>query len=275
MFRHPHESVERAAGATAVSVRFCREGAIVSGSPAYADAAAPVAQWIERRFPKPQVAGSIPAGGADGQVSKSDAQLVRVESRTVEPPLSNNDADVPCRPIDRPNGRTDLRATRVRVAADVPTSFGILGLLASQFLLPVEDADYLYSILAVSGHLYIGTWLNSAPARIVKVRTTGGGAGTGGLERIGATTLLTDERAIGWAVVTGSSFAYYGTTTQPGRVAKVHLNAGSDTLPERVDGLVLASGENWLGSAVRIGQYLYFGTGTYPGRIVRCVDPAL
>lgn len=141
--------------------------------------------------------------------------------------------------------------------------------------LPAEDANYLYSILAVSGHLYIGTWLNSAPARIVKVRTSGGGAGTGGLERIGATTLLTDERSIGWAVVTGSSFAYYGTTTQPGRVVKVHLNAGTDVLPERVDGLTLVSGEDWLGSAVRIGQYLYFGTGTYPGRIVRCVDPAL
>ena len=26
---------------------------------------APVAQWIEQRFPKPQVAGSSPAGGAD------------------------------------------------------------------------------------------------------------------------------------------------------------------------------------------------------------------
>ena len=27
---------------------------------------ASVAQWIEQRFPKPQVAGSIPAGGAHG-----------------------------------------------------------------------------------------------------------------------------------------------------------------------------------------------------------------
>ena len=34
---------------------------------------APVAQWIERRFPKPQVAGSIPAGGA--KTMKSSARL--------------------------------------------------------------------------------------------------------------------------------------------------------------------------------------------------------
>ncbi len=141
--------------------------------------------------------------------------------------------------------------------------------------LPAEDADYLYSILAASGHLYIGTWRNSASARIVKVRTSGGGAGSGGLERIGATALLTDERNIGWAVVTGSSFAYYGTTTTPGRVVKVDLRAGTDDLPQRVDGLTLATGENSLGSAVRVGQYLHFGTGTYPGRVVRCIDPAL
>ena len=30
----------------------------------FAPSPAPVAQWIEQRFPKPQVAGSSPAGGA-------------------------------------------------------------------------------------------------------------------------------------------------------------------------------------------------------------------
>jgi hypothetical protein len=41
-FSHPHESVERAAGAFAVLARLRREGAIVSGSPAYAELDAPV-----------------------------------------------------------------------------------------------------------------------------------------------------------------------------------------------------------------------------------------
>jgi hypothetical protein len=141
--------------------------------------------------------------------------------------------------------------------------------------LPSDDADYLYAVLASGGHLYIGTWRNSAAARIVKVRTSGGGEGTGGLERIGATALQDTERAIGWAVTTGGAFAYYGTTTSPGRVVKVDLKAGTDTLPVRVDGLVLETGENSLGCAVRVGQRLYFGTGTYPGRVVHCIDPAL
>ena len=33
-------------------------------APHFAPSPAFVAQWIEQRFPKPQVAGSIPAGGA-------------------------------------------------------------------------------------------------------------------------------------------------------------------------------------------------------------------
>jgi hypothetical protein len=141
--------------------------------------------------------------------------------------------------------------------------------------LPSTDGSLLHSVLAVSGHVSIGTWLFGGAARIVKVRTSGGGAGTGGLERLGATALQTGEANIGWAVVSGGAFVYYGTTTSPGRMAKVDLKAGTDTLPERIDGLVLESGENDLGSAVRVGQYLHFGTGTYPGRVVRCLDPAL
>jgi hypothetical protein len=58
-------------------------------------------------------------------------------------------------------------------------------------------------------------------------------------------------------------------------VVKVDLKAGTDALPVRIDGFALETGENNLGCAVRVGQYLYFGTGTYPGRVVRCIDPAL
>ena len=37
---------------------------LVYFAPHYAPSRASVAQWIERRFPKPQVVGSIPTGGA-------------------------------------------------------------------------------------------------------------------------------------------------------------------------------------------------------------------
>jgi hypothetical protein len=36
---------------------------------------ASVAQWIEQRFPKPQVAGSIPAGGATKDQLSGHAEL--------------------------------------------------------------------------------------------------------------------------------------------------------------------------------------------------------
>gem|GEM_PF-2119334 len=36
----------------------------VNFAPHFAPSPASVAQWIEQRFPKPQAAGSIPAGGA-------------------------------------------------------------------------------------------------------------------------------------------------------------------------------------------------------------------
>ena len=40
------------------------QGVSANFAPHFAPSPASVAQWIEQRFPKPQVAGSIPAEGA-------------------------------------------------------------------------------------------------------------------------------------------------------------------------------------------------------------------
>jgi hypothetical protein len=51
-------------------------GVSANFAPHFAPSAAPVAQWIERRFPKPQVACSIHAGGAVEAPAKQGISFV-------------------------------------------------------------------------------------------------------------------------------------------------------------------------------------------------------
>ena len=52
------------------------QGVSANFAPHFAPSPAPVAQWIERRFPKPQVACSIHAGGTN------EAWPTRADDRT-------------------------------------------------------------------------------------------------------------------------------------------------------------------------------------------------
>jgi len=75
-----------------------------------------------------------------------------------------------------------------------------------------------------------------------------------------------------WSAVidTVNGYAYFGTSTAPGRVQRIRLSDFT-----RVGALVLNSGEDELSSAViDPGNYAYFGTFTSPGRVVRVgLDP--
>ncbi|MBI1785203.1 PD40 domain-containing protein, partial [Candidatus Sumerlaeota bacterium] len=71
------------------------------------------------------------------------------------------------------------------------------------------------------------------------------------------------------AIDSVAGYAYFGTSTIPGRIIKVALNGGGT--PTRVGALELNTGEDDLRSAVidPVGGYAYFGTGTSPGKVVK------
>jgi hypothetical protein len=144
-------------------------------------------------------------------------------------------------------------------------------------LVLAEGEGYPYALVANGGHVYVASWTSPTEGRgsVVKVATSGGTQpGSGGLERLGAITLGDGEASPSSLVLAGTHL-YVGTFSDPARVVKVAANLSSATLPARVDGLTMLSGERRLLSGFRSGQYLYFVGQNSPGRIVRCIDPAL
>jgi len=97
------------------------------------------------------------------------------------------------------------------------------------------------------------------------------GSGSNPPSRVGTVTLNSGENDLESAVIDPSAgYAYFGTSTSPGRVVKVALGSGSNP-PSRVGAVTLNSGENDLESAVidQLTGYAYFSTYTRPGRVVR------
>jgi len=130
----------------------------------------------------------------------------------------------------------------------------------------------LYSAVIdpTNGYAYFGTGrylgMGDSPSRVVKIAL---GVGSDPPTRVGAATLESAEILLRSAVIdTASSYAYFGTVSgtpfsDPGRVVKVALGAGSDP-PTRVGAVTLATGENNLHSAVIdvASGHAYFGTVT-------------
>jgi uncharacterized protein GlcG (DUF336 family) len=88
-------------------------------------------------------------------------------------------------------------------------------------------------------------------------------SGSTPFERVGAVTLESGEEYLASAVSDGTH-AYFGTSTDPGRVVKVNL-----ATMQRVGAVTLEPGEGFLHAAVSDGTHAYFGTSTEPGRVVK------
>ena len=88
-----------------------------------------------------------------------------------------------------------------------------------------------------------------------------------GLVKTGTLTLNDGDNLLQTAVIDpAAGFAYFGTMSFPGRIAKVRLSDMS-----RVASLTLNPGEDNVTSAVidPAAGFAYFGTNTYPGIIVK------
>jgi hypothetical protein len=114
-----------------------------------------------------------------------------------------------------------------------------------------------------TGYAFFGTGNEASPGKVVKVKAQKDSP----LVREGALTL--DKGAYNfWSAVidTTNGFAYFGTWSQPGVVAKVRLADFT-----RVGVLTFENGEEGLRSAVidTVNGYAYFGTYTSPGRVIK------
>jgi hypothetical protein len=77
------------------------------------------------------------------------------------------------------------------------------------------------------------------------------------MQRVGAVTLEPGEDRL-WSAVSDGTHAYFGTSTEPGRVVKVNL-----ATMQRVGAVTLEPGEGFLYAAVSDGTHAYFGTFTF------------
>jgi hypothetical protein len=115
----------------------------------------------------------------------------------------------------------------------------------------------------VNGFAYFGSY--TLPGKIVKV-DLGYGDPFSTFTQVGTLTLEAGENYLTSAVIDAASgFAYFGTSTPPGRVVKIRLSDFT-----RVGAITLAGGENYLTSAAidpPMG-HAFFGTSTLPGRVV-------
>lgn len=76
--------------------------------------------------------------------------------------------------------------------------------------------------------------------------------------------LMAGDKVASAVIDTANGFAYFGTTTIPGKIIKV--NTSTFTV---VDRLILNSGENIIQTGVIDSGFAYFGTYTTPGKIVK------
>jgi hypothetical protein len=93
---------------------------------------------------------------------------------------------------------------------------------------------------------------------------------------LGAVACRSGELNLDAGVIdTAAGFAYFGTTTSPGKIVKIGLGLGTNA-PTYVDSLTLSNQENLPWGAViddndpnPTNHYAYFGCGTSPGRVVK------
>lgn len=137
----------------------------------------------------------------------------------------------------------------------------ILGEISLDF----ADRD-VRDVVRSGQYLYVLT--SSNPARIVKIALTGGGAGTGGMLRVGALALDTGETSA-WRMVAIDGTAYALMVTDPGRLVAVDLNDDSGDLPVRLGGVMFESGESNPVGLVASGGDVFATTLTSPSTLLR------
>ena len=123
-----------------------------------------------------------------------------------------------------------------------------------------------YDLARSGSFLYALT--GGAPARVIKIALTGGGAGTGGMVVQNTLTLDSGENT-GWRMEVMAGLAYATLLTNPGRVVAVDLTDGSSDVPVRLGGITLETGEDRPRVITSSGSDIFVATETSPSTLVR------
>ncbi|MCU0293900.1 MAG: hypothetical protein MUF10_18265, partial [Thermoanaerobaculaceae bacterium] len=192
----------------------------------------------------------------------SERPVVRVEAR-----IERQDGGASATPV----ATVELRPAPANLGG--VSASGTAGLWQAEWTASgLDDATYAVAITArdASGHADTDRSLRFSDPIAGRDQVGSPSYPDGGMRRLDAADLRGYSFPASAVIDVASGHAYFGTTTDPGRVVKVALGSGSAP-PTVVGDLELAPGENRLWSAVidAAAGYAYFGTSTSPGQVVK------